>query len=380
MDPKALLQKIPKLKSLNISQILQTLPTLFRQGISKKIGSGSRHSGKSGTTLGCDFGRSKIVLLETEMKDDKIRILKFLQTNVNGDHAQSVEQLKKLVEAGGFASRKVRISVKGQGVITRFIQFPKMKPEEIRSAIQYEVEKYIPFKSTEVVVDYWVVDDNVKLASGIGMDLLLAAVKRDELYGLVKIFKQAGLDVELIDIDAIASINALEFFHPEVLQASVGIFDVGTEISNLCVVREGRPRFIRDISLGRADLVKLLQRKLGLSEDAARVQLDGGQNPSPEVLEVINQGLNTLMADLKVSMDYYSDQAQPSVPLQTLFVEGSGSYYPLLTKMLAQNLGIPVQPMDIMSKVELGPAVDADLVKKNRGSLPMAMGLSLREK
>lgn len=341
---------------------------------------GRRLHGMSAATLACDYGRSKIVLLETEKNEGKIRIHKFLETSIVGDQAQSAEQLRKLVEDGGFESRKVRVSVKGQGVITRFIQFPKMKDGEVKSAIQYEVEKYIPFKSSEVVVDYWVIDDNVKLAAGTGMDLLLAAAKRDELCELVNIFKQANLEVESIDIDAIASMNALEYFHPEVLQSTVGIFDVGTELSTLCVLREGKPRFLRDISLGRADLIKLLKRKLGLSDESARAQLDGEQATSPETLEVINQGLNNLMADLKVSMDYYYDQTQPAAPLQTLFVEYAGAFYQLLTEMLAENLSIPVRSMDILGKIELDSGVDAESLKKNRSSLPVAMGLSLREK
>ena len=380
MDLKTLLQKSPKFSTAQIGDYFRHLPLVLRQGIPNKFMGGRGRGGSTGSILACDYGRSKIILLETEKKEGKIRVHQFLAASVNGNHAQSLEQLKKMVEAGGLGSRKVRISVKGQGVITRFIQFPKMKEDEIRSAIQYEVEKYIPFKSSEVVVDYWVIDDHVKLEAGIGMDLLLTAVKRDELCELVKSFKQANLNVECIDIDAIASMNALEFFHPEVLHSTVGIFDFGTELSNLCVLREGKPRFIRDISLGRTDLVNLIKRKLGLSEEAARAQLDGGQTPSPEALEVIHQGLSNLMTDLKISMDYYFDQIHPAAPLQTLFVECAGAFYSLLTEMLAQNLGIPVRSMDILSKVELDPGVNAELVNANRSSLPLAMGLSLRDK
>lgn len=330
--------------------------------------------------IACDIGKSKIVMLELQKNPDAtITIARFKKMSRPKEQDKLIECFKEAFAQGGFSSNKVRISVKGQGVIVRFVQFPKMKIEELRSAITFEAEKYIPFKANEVVVDFSVLDDNVQLPTGVGMNLLLAAVKRDDVYPTLQWLISAGLSVELIDIDALAFINALEFCYPEMLQSAIGVLDIGTEISTLTITRNGKPRFIRDISFGGADIIKRLKRKLGLSDQAAMEQLEVDRAPNPEAVEVLKEGLGNLVSDLKVSLDYYLDQVQPPEPITKLFLAGGGGYHPIVLEELGNNLGLPVQTIDVLSKISLAPGLDAELIKKNQGLIPIALGLALRD-
>lgn len=357
---------------------LQTSQQIAKHSFIKK-GDGTQIQ-KVQSTLACDFGRSKILFLEVEKSAEGVKLVRFQKTARQAGQGKPAELLKQFYEAGGYGTRKVRVSVKGQGVVTRFIQFPKMKPEELRSAVTYEVEKYIPFKYNEVVVDFHILDDNVTLASGPGMNLLLVAVKKDDLNGLLQTFRDAALEVELVDVDAIAAINALEFFHPESFKSSVGILDIGAELSTFSVVKDGKPRFIRDISYGGADLAKLLKRKLGLSDQAAQEQLEVDRVPTPETVQVVKQGLGNLVADLKVSIDYYMDQSHSTAePLKALFISGGGGYHATLIETLTADLSFPVQDMDMLSKIRLGEGIDAEFVKKNQSLLAVSLGLCLRD-
>lgn len=338
-----------------------------------------RSSAKRNVALACDFGKSNVLFLEIERTGDSATVTRFLKAVRPADEASLPDFLRQLFHSGNFASRRVRISVKGQGVIVRFVQFPEMKIDELKSAIVYESEKYIPFKYSEVSVDFHVLNNKVPLATGgTGMEVLLVAMKRDELGGLLQIFQKAGLEVELIDIDALASFNALEFFHPEAVNSHVAVLDIGTDLSTLTVVREGRPSFIRDVSYGSADILKLLRRKLGLSDDNIREQFQNHQPLAPEVLEMLQEGLSNLVGDLKVSMDYSRDQSQSSETIKTLFVGGGGEYHGINIDTLSRDLGIPTRGMDIFSKLKLAPGVDEDQIKKSQGLLPVALGLGLR--
>lgn len=330
-------------------------------------------------TLACDFGQSKIAILEVQQSGQGLTISGFQKISRTEGQGKGAENLKACYEKGGFGTRKVRVSVKGQGVILRFIQFPKMKMEELRSAMVFEAEKYIPFKTNEVVVDFQIVDEIP--ASGGKPDqltLLLVAVKRDDLSPLIQTFREAGLEIEIVDADALALINALEYFHPEAFRTSAAIFDFGREVSTLSVVQAGKPRFIRDISFGGVDLIKRLKRKLGKTDQEAVDYLEMDREPTPEVAEVLNEGLSGLVSDLKVSLDYYMDHAEHAAPVQTLFLGGGQAYHPIVQKTLARDLGIRVQAMDVLGKVQLGDHVDRELIKKNEGFLPVAMGLCLR--
>lgn len=269
--------------------------------------------------------------------------------------------------------------MKGQGVIVRFVQFPQMKIEDLRSAISFEIDQYIPFKAHEVIWDCVILENNITTNAGPAMNVLLAAIRKDDVYSTLQIFQAAGLTVELVDVDALASINALEFFHPDDMKSSTGILDIGTDVSTLSVVHQGKPRFIRDITYGGVDIIKRLRRKLGLTQEQAVQQLEVDRAPTPEAMQILKEGLGDLVSELRVSLNYYLDQIPTAEPIKKLFIEGGGGYHPLVIETLSKDLGFPVEMMCVLDKIQLGEGVDANLAKQNQGILTVALGLCLRE-
>ena len=330
--------------------------------------------------VACDFGRSKILLLEVEISDSGVTLLKFDKLMRAKEDIADSNTIREAFDKGAYGSSKIRISLKGQGVIVRFLQFPQMKPEELRSSISFEIDQYIPFKSHEVVWDFHIIEAETTLSSGgKGMSVLLVAVKREELYAELQIFQNAGLEVELIDVDALASINALEYFYPEKFQKSAAILDIGNEVSTLSVVQEGKPRFIRDISYGGVDLLKRLKRKLGLTHEQALEAIHVDRAPSEEAGAVLKEGLGDLVGDLKVSFNYYLDQIPGAETIQSLFIGGGGGYHPFVIEVLKTELGIEVETMDVSNKIRLHPDIDKTVLKRNQGLLPIPLGLLLRD-
>ncbi len=341
-------------------------------------GKSNSHLKAASTCVVCDFGKSKIVVLEIEKSAQGLKLLKFQKTSRVSSQGKDADALKEFFAQGGFSSKKVRMSVKGQGVIIRFVQFPQMKEADLRSAISFEIDQYIPFKSHEVVWDFSVIEDNIPLAGGAGMNVLLVAMKREELYAMIQTFQTAGLEIELIDVDALASINALEYFQPEDIKTTAAILDIGTEVSTLSVVHGGKPKFIRDMTYGGIDILKRLRRKLGLTQEAAFQQIEVDREPTPEAAAVIKEALGDLVSDLKISLNYYLDQVPGAETVKKLFIAGGGGYHPLVIETLSRDLGIPVEVMNVTGKVQLGENISQDIVKQNQGMLPVALGLCLR--
>jgi len=329
--------------------------------------------------LACDFGKSDILFLEAEKSSSGLKLLKFQRLARPEEKGKEAKILKETFEAGGYSSRKVRISVKGQGVIVRFVQFPQMKLEELRSAISFEIDQYIPFKEPEVLWDFQILEENLQSGDGVSMNVLLVAVKRDEIYTTLKIFQEAGLEVELIDVDALAAMNALAFFYPDRLQWPIAILDIGTEISSLSVAHHGRPRFIHDISFGGFDILKRLKRKLGLSQEQALKQISVEGVPMPEASAILRESLTDLATDLKVSLNYYLDQVPSAEPVKQLFMGNVAGYYPIVRETLGESLGIEIEAFDVLGKIQMGPEMDVELIKKARDLLAVSLGLLIRE-
>ena len=333
----------------------------------------------SSARVACVFGNSEILILEMEKTIPSLAVTKCQMIPRPDTPEKTSAALKTCFESGGYRTQKVRISVKGQGVLIRFLQFPKMKPEELKSALSFELEQYIPFKAHEVVFDFQILEESPVANGASILNVLLAVAKREELYGLIQIFQNAGLQIEWVDADALATINALEFFHPAEFQSTLAILDLGSEVSTLSVVSGGKPRFIRDISLGCSDMVKRLTRKMGLSQEAAKAQLEGVDPRTPEAAAVLLDGMRDLTGDIKVSFNYFFDQVPGMDPIKMLFLNSSGGYQSPDVTALSEMLGFTVQPVVLSDKVTFPKEIDNLWIQKNQGHLLVPFGLCLRE-
>lgn len=327
----------------------------------------------------CDLGLSKIVLIEVSKKSNgEVCVEKFEYIRNTLRDQQPALLLKPFFEDKKFKKEGLRITLKSQGVIIRFIHFPKMKREDLDGAMKYEIEPYIPFKLDECVMDYAIVDDNVKTPDGEKMEIMLVVAKRQDLTPMLEIFRSLECKLATVDVDILSAMAALEFFFPQDFAGHVGLLDIGTEISTLGIIRDGRPRFVRDISYGAYDVQKRVRARAGLPPEEVEHLWEKNEAFPDAVSAAIVESLEGLIGDLKASFDYYREQAHCEKPIQKLFVSGRGALNPIVLKSLSEGLGIPLEPMDVCSKLKVADSVDAEQLRKYAAFLPVVLGLALR--
>ena len=70
-----------------------------------------------------------------------------------GQETDASEAIKTAIAKLQIPIRTVNLSVSGQWVIMRIIEMPVMKPNEMRQALPFEAQRYLPFSIQDVVVD-----------------------------------------------------------------------------------------------------------------------------------------------------------------------------------------------------------------------------------
>ncbi len=335
---------------------------------------------KSARTLGCGYGKTKVFLMQI-LQDKEGIVLERFDVFARPSNQEECSKLLKECLQKGYNVDGVRISIKGQSVVVRFIQFPRMTKEELQGAIQYEAENYIPFKLEEVILDFCILGESLKSEpSNLMMDVLLIAVKKDEIYPLLQDFQNADTRVEIIDIDILAAMNAVEYFFPEDFkEKSIALLDIGSEISSICVIKQGKPKFIRDISFGGGDISKKLRRKLGMSAEEAMKVLESPKTASPEAQEILKEGYETLCSDLKLTIDYYLTEVQGAAAVDKIFL-GGGGHAEQLKEGLNPTMNIEVENISFMEKVKISDSVNKEDLLINQSMLPVAFGLCLRKR
>ncbi len=328
--------------------------------------------------VGVDLGHSHLLVLTVEKKPDRVEISNFfLAPRPESPEALS-EQLKTIFAEQKLNPHGVRTAIKTEGMVIRILNFPQMKKSELASMLHYEAEKYIPFKASEVVMDFQILGENISKGDAQVMEVVLVAVKQSEISAFMSGFQKAGIELGVIDVDAFALANLLEYVAPETARAPTAFLDVGRETSSFGIVRGGRPLFIRDISFGGGDILKLLKRKLGIESSAALALTQESLVKDPSLKAVAEQALSSLVNELKLSLGYYMDHAPASASVETLYVFGGGFRFFSPLNYLGKEIEISVKRPELFSKIHVQPHLDAAKLKANEDLLPIALGLCLR--
>ena len=124
-------------------------------------------------TVGLNLGRENIVLSEISFAAEKATLERIARTSLIKDKPVG-QQIKTLFQDLKLDGNSVRVSLKGQGIVVRYLNFPKMSRADFASSIQFEAEKYLPFSLSDVVLDYHLLDASA--ASAETMRVILVAL------------------------------------------------------------------------------------------------------------------------------------------------------------------------------------------------------------
>ena len=295
---------------------------------------------KTKTKVGLDIGTSSVkVLALSQQKAAGVQLDFFAVQPFEGERSKEkiVEAIKRAVTSSETKLQNVTISVSGQGVVVRQVLFPKMSEGELKSALQFEAEKHIPFSINEVYIDAQVIDQN---AEGNKMKVLIVASKKDLVDEYLGYIREAGLEAEAIDCDAIAVTNAFVFNNPGTgKDKTIALLNIGASMTNVCILKNETLNFTRDIPV-----------------------------------EI--KSIDTLENQVRLSFDYYENQFGKGI--DGIYVSGGGAKETPLLQRFSQAFGFEVSAWDPTKILSVSPKVDAHALKDASGQLAVCVGLAIR--
>lgn len=246
--------------------------------------------------------------------------------------------VQEAVGALGLSINTVNLSVSGQAVIMRVIDMPKLEPHELAQALPFEAQRYLPFNLQEVVLDGAIVGS----VDGQKLQVLIVACRRDALEQRLACLTPAGLQPGLIDVDALAVVNAwMEHADDQARQGTRAIAHVGSQWTNLAILKNAQPLLVRDIPWGGQKLLKHLAEQLARPEDlvAAALRQSSGGAPA-DMADAMRGGCEALAADLQLSFDFFENHF--GAPPTQVALSGGLARCPGIIDALAQHLAQPL--------------------------------------
>ncbi|MGH2812364.1 MAG: type IV pilus assembly protein PilM [Actinomycetota bacterium] len=297
--------------------------------------------------------------------------------------SQAISQLWRHVR---FRSKRVILGVANQKVVVRPIDLPFMEEEELRGAIQFQVQDYIPIPMEDAIVDFQVLDEFVTDNNERMMRVLVVAAQRDMISVFVEATQQAGLDPLGIDHIPFALIRSLgetggAFEGPAPGEA---IIDIGAGVTDIVVHEGGTPRFARTLMVGGNALTEALGAGLGISfEDAEAMKkrmgvTGGGGEPSAEAApRILEQRAAAFVDEVRGSLDYYLAQAE-ATRVGKVVLSGGGSKLMNLPNRVANALRLPVEQGRILQRIRVGKAgLSEQQLAEAEPFMAAAVGLAL---
>jgi len=172
--------------------------------------------------------------------------------------------LKESVKKLHLKKAHVALVVPRSMITVRYLELPTNKSEELKSMIDMQAVRQMPYSREEMVYDYHITGINNEGSTKV----LLAIAHRDTIARYLRILEKAGLVPEYIELDSLAIAALCGFIKekdPSVIdeQKTTAVLDIDNSATNMVIMKNGVPVFTRSFSIGVVNLK-------GSGEDVAK--------------------------------------------------------------------------------------------------------------
>jgi type IV pilus assembly protein PilM len=252
-----------------------------------------------------------------------------------------------------------------------------MTSDELKQALKFEAQKHIPFSISEVNLDGCILKPDLPDNK---MLVLLAAAKKDFVNQRIKAVEEAGVRVNLIDVNSIAIINAFNFSYSKgenLKNKTIALLNVGESISSLNILDNGIPGLSRDIHIGGNNFTQKIADTFRIDFNSAQdLKLNPDKERLTKVVVSIEAVFSNLAQEISASFDYYESHGLPTI--QKIFLTGGGSLFPGAKDILANLLGIEVEHWNPLGRINIANRIDIQKLNALSARLAEAVGIALR--
>jgi len=285
------------------------------------------------------FGEAEIkpgIVERGEIKDEKAlaEVIKKAVSNIKGEALRTKYVVASLPEEKAFL---------------QVIQMPLMKEEELRSAVHFEAENYIPLSIDEVYLDSQIVKpvfNNLDHS-----DILITAMPKNIINPYVSSMRIAGLIPTILEIEPQAIARAL--IKNQISPHPVLLIDFGATKTSFIIFAGFSLRFTSSISISSHKITEAIVRKLNVDLSAAEKikKQQGIEKGKKEISEALLPILSNLADEIKKYLAFYHSHASHEhltpdnnpQKVQKIIICGGGANLKGLVDFLSLRLRIPIE-------------------------------------
>lgn len=292
------------------------------------------------------------------------------------DEEEMARIIQQTVVNAKIESRFVNVALSENQVYTKVLEMPILSDRELRSAIYWEAEQYIPVPLNSVTLTWSILNKPAKATPTDKMQVLMVGAPTMLVDKYKKIITLANLTISSMETEILSVLRSLV---PDENFPTTLIVNIGTLSTSLAIVRNNVMVFTYSMSTGGMAINRAIATDFGMTSQQAE-EYKKTYGVSNEILggkvgQATTPILNAIVSEVKKSLAFYS-QKYKDLPIRQIILSGGSANLPGIDAFFAQNCGVETVVANPW-KVLKASQIPKDLVE-NAPDFVVAVGLAMR--
>ena len=343
---------------------------------------------KTNTLLGIDISSTSIKVLQLSQVGSKYKVDNYVirplprhavvEKNISDVEAvgdcisQAIREMKPTV-------KNVAVAVAGSAVITKTIEMDaSLSDSEMENQIEVEADQYIPFPLDEVMIDFE--RQGLSARNPEMVEVLLAACRRENVETRINVLELAGLSAKVVDIEAYAIERTYTLLAQQIGsqdEQTVAIVDVGSMMTTLNVICNGKTIYTREQMFGGNQLTEEVERRFSLSTAEAEGAIRRGGLPEEYEDEMLAPFKGEVVQQINQALQFFFSSSQYN-EVDHILLAGGVAAIEGLSDQVQESLSTPSCVANPFEDLIIGSKVNQTMLKNDAPSLLIACGLAMR--
>lgn len=276
-----------------------------------------------------------------------------VQESFDGKSDYLGENLKTLLGKnliGSLASNHTVLGIPTGKTFSRTFSLPVENEKNIKEAVDFEVEQYIPIPINILNVDYEIIERSKE-----NLTVLVSAVPQSLVEACLDVSTKAGLIVSMVEpgISAVARLlEATEEGHLPTV-----IIDIGPASTDIAIL-DGSIRVTGGLGIGGNTFTISIAKKMNVPlENAHQLKVLNGLNAGSrqeKITSALKPNLERITRETRKVIRYYNERLSTEPKLEQVLVVGSGSNVPGIGEYFTNELVMPARVASPWQKLDFG--------------------------
>ncbi len=345
----------------------------------------------SNISVGVDIGTTSIKAVELSRIQGGIMLSNYCQientgylerfnnslqsSNLKPLESDLISYLTVLRQKGGLKTNRVSASIPAFVPLTTLLELPMMSSHDTLNSIPEAAKNYIPLPISTVTLRYIKVGEKTYPDGTKKQQVFLISIPNERIESYHRIFSQAGLELQDIEIEQESISRALTGFNSE----PTLIIDIGGRSTAISVAEKGVLEYAAQTDFSSGSLTQALANALNISERRAdqlkRQTLIIGKGGDHELSTIMIPIIDVIISEAQRVKTGFEKGYNRSI--KKVLLAGSGANMPGFESYLAQQMQLAVSTGNALKSVSYPPELEP-IAPLLGSTLAVAIGLALK--